>query len=453
MGGTPSDSAGAAGAAATVGGMLLPITVSRVAPVMMTVFFAGLVVYWMSRPRSFAMDISDVLWRRRYMQRARHIRAARHSMRSAHLRDCRVLVPTGRAVRGGGGRGSEDAFIEDGLLPTMHATVIAISFHGTKLNLGGSINDAARVKAFFEHICHLDVGNHDKFAFLDDWSGVPPTDRVIRGSMDRLCSTPGSQDYAVCWWHYSGHGLLVDVPAAERARRPRTNLTDESIVPANVYDGGELITDGEMYRRMVLPLTTRPNVRLFAMYDDCYSGMNLRLKHIYQIGPGDEVEHRLNDDFPEMREEMDRVMSSVNVVVLSACRTTEEAAEVLSEIPYYQPRPALASSKVDGAGNPIMVTPTQLTYGALTDAVYDRFEADTETDPEQKCIRLPTTTWRQLLVSVQLQFRKEGIEDQEIELPGGKVERRTQHVQLTSSKSLHLDSPVFAIFDPHTPFP
>lgn len=390
-------------------------------------FVLFVILYAAAYSSALSYDASEVAWREAYLRRPRNQRLARRPRSSEYrivVRARTMPQPSVGSAHSAQPLPPQMAVVPAVLLADLHMVVIGIDFTGTQLALGGPSNDERRIKAFFETYGHVDVNDADRCVFLNDTTSVKPTDKVIRHAMDRLVCTPTESDHAVCLWHYSGHGLLVNLPPHVLATRPPHNTTDESIVPINIHSGGQLITDGEMYERIVVPLTRRPGVRFFGLFDSCYSGMNLRLKHIYEVAPdGVHIEHRLNTDFPREQAAMEAVMAQVNVVMMSACRATEEAAEVYSDAPEYQPHPQ----------------GEQMQYGAFTDAVYDRFEADTHVDHHQKYICLPTTTWAELLVSVQSQFVREGIQ--------------TQHVQITSSKPLHLNEPVFGIFDPLRPFP
>lgn len=159
--------------------------------------------------------------------------------------------------------------------PTKRATLVGINYIGTPNRLNGCINDTLTFANLLTTQFGYDASN---ISFMTDETPVKPTRANILNGFSSLLSNAQVGDHL--FFLYSGHGTQKN---NNNNPNPADKI-DECIYP---LDGG-IITDVE-FKRMI-DANLKAGVTLVAIFDSCFSGTIMNLRHNYLNGStGDQL--------------------------------------------------------------------------------------------------------------------------------------------------------------------
>jgi hypothetical protein len=153
---------------------------------------------------------------------------------------------------------------------TKNALLIGINYRGTSSELYGCINDTKNVSALLEQ-----KFGYKSCVFLTDDSLKKPTKQNIIGELSNLLAQSVTGD--CLFLLYSGHGTCT-----ADLNRDELDGQDELIVPIDATSIHSCILDDELNQIILTGL--KPGVKLFALFDSCFSGTMLDLKYNYLDG-------------------------------------------------------------------------------------------------------------------------------------------------------------------------
>lgn len=149
--------------------------------------------------------------------------------------------------------------------PDKFAVLIGINYKNTPNQLYGCINDTKNIKTILQ--TKYDFNN---FVFLTDDTIYKPTKTNIINTLTKLLVNSISGDSL--FFLYSGHGTCtVDL------NKDELDGQDELIVPINATNINTYILDDEL--NLLIKNNLKPGVKLFALFDSCFSGTMLDLKY------------------------------------------------------------------------------------------------------------------------------------------------------------------------------
>lgn len=151
--------------------------------------------------------------------------------------------------------------------PNKSALLIGINYKGTQYELNGCINDANNIKNLL-----AEKYAFKQFTFLTDDTNKKPTKENIITELTNLLVNASSGD--TLFLLYSGHGTCTtDLNADE------DDSQDEIIIPIDVTTLKSCILDDELSQ--IIKTNLKPDVKLFALFDSCFSGTVLDLKYTF----------------------------------------------------------------------------------------------------------------------------------------------------------------------------
>lgn len=151
--------------------------------------------------------------------------------------------------------------------PSKFALLIGINYKGTSNELYGCINDTQNIKTLLE-----DKYGYKNFTFLTDDTNNKPTKPMILKEFTNLLSNAISGDSL--FFLYSGHGTCTT-----DFNKDELDGRDELIVPIDATTLNSCILDDEL--NAIIKTNLKPGVKLFALFDSCFSGTVLDLKYNY----------------------------------------------------------------------------------------------------------------------------------------------------------------------------
>ena len=194
---------------------------------------------------------------------------------------------------------------ESGLrqLPDKFAYLIGINYRETSSELRGCINDTSNL------INMLNTKNdYEHFDLLTDDTVIKPTKQNIIDGLTNLLVNSISGD--TLFFSYSGHGTFTaDLNGDERDGK------DELIVPLNVHNINDCILDDEL--SLIIKTNLKSGVKLFALFDCCFSGSVLDLKYNYLD----------SDHFENMTVNTYAPETNGQVILISGCTDNQTSAD------------------------------------------------------------------------------------------------------------------------------
>ena len=149
--------------------------------------------------------------------------------------------------------------------PDKYAALIGINYRNTPNELYGCINDTTNIK----NMLQAKYG-FNNFVFLTDDTNKKPTKENIIYTFTKLLANAISGDSL--FFSYSGHGThTTDL------NKDELDGQDELIVPINATNIKTCILDDELNK--IIKNNLKPGVKLFALFDCCFSGTILDLKY------------------------------------------------------------------------------------------------------------------------------------------------------------------------------
>lgn len=150
---------------------------------------------------------------------------------------------------------------------TKNALLIGINYIGTSNELYGCINDTNNIKNLLQQ-----KYNYNNFNILTDNTNKKPTKQNILSELTNLLVNSNLGD--CLFFLYSGHGTCtIDLNNDE------TDGQDEMIVPLDANNVETCISDDEL--NQIIKNNLKEGVKLFMLFDSCFSGTVLDLKYNY----------------------------------------------------------------------------------------------------------------------------------------------------------------------------
>lgn len=184
------------------------------------------------------------------------------------------------------------------------ALLVGINYKGSGPNeLYGCINDTNNTKSLLEQKFAF-----KNFIFLTDDTNKKPTKLNIIGEFTNLLVNAVSGD--TLFFLYSGHGTrTIDLNKDELDGR------DEMIVPIDATNIQSCIVDDEL--NQIIKSNLKPGVKLFALFDSCFSGTVLDLKYNYLD----------SDNLNNLTTNSNVAETSGQVIMISGCKDSQTSAD------------------------------------------------------------------------------------------------------------------------------
>jgi len=145
--------------------------------------------------------------------------------------------------------------------------LVGINYRNTPKELYGCINDTKNI----QNILQTKYG-FKNFVFLTDDTANKPTKQNIIYALTKLLVNSISGDSL--FFLYSGHGTCTT-----DLNNDELDGQDEVIVPINATNINTCILDDEL--NQIIKNNLKPGVKLFALFDSCFSGTILDLKYSF----------------------------------------------------------------------------------------------------------------------------------------------------------------------------
>jgi hypothetical protein len=183
-----------------------------------------------------------------------------------------------------------------------NALLIGINYRGTTNELNGCINDTKNVSTLLQERFNYNC------VFLTDDSAKKPTKQNIINELTNLLAQSASGDSL--FFLYSGHGTCTsDINGDELDRQ------DELIVPIDATSIRSCILDDEL--NQIIRNGLKPGVKLFALFDSCFSGTVLDLRYNY-LDNSNRLSTTINMNVPE---------TNGQVIMISGCMDSQTSAD------------------------------------------------------------------------------------------------------------------------------
>jgi hypothetical protein len=154
-------------------------------------------------------------------------------------------------------------------LSVKKALLFGLNYIGTRNELFGCINDTNNIKD-----CLTNQFNYSSFNILTDKTNKKPTRQNIINELTSMLVNAKSGDNL--FFLYSGHGTYTtDLNKDELDGR------DELIIPLDAYNIKTCILDDEL--KKIITDKLKKDVKLFMLFDSCFSGTIMDLKYNYLV--------------------------------------------------------------------------------------------------------------------------------------------------------------------------
>jgi hypothetical protein len=183
-----------------------------------------------------------------------------------------------------------------------NALLIGINYINTPNQLYGCINDTNNIKD-----CLQNTFNYKIFNILTDYTNKKPNKLNIINEFTNLLVNANNGDNI--FFLYSGHGTYTS-----DLNNDETDRQDEMIVPIDATDMNSCILDDELNNIIMKYL--KVGVKLFMLFDSCFSGTVLDLKYNYLTQDTDVI--TIN---PKVRD------TQGQVIMISGCRDDQTSAD------------------------------------------------------------------------------------------------------------------------------
>jgi hypothetical protein len=183
-----------------------------------------------------------------------------------------------------------------------NALLIGINYINTPSQLYGCINDTSNIKDFLQN-----KFNYNIFNILTDYTNKIPNKINIINEFTNLLVNANTGDNI--FFLYSGHGTCtLDLNNDE------IDGIDEMIVPVDATDMNSCILDDEINNIIMKYL--KVGVKLFMLFDSCFSGTVVDLKYNYLTNDTDIV--TINSKVQDTQGQ---------VIMISGCRDNQTSAD------------------------------------------------------------------------------------------------------------------------------
>ena len=182
------------------------------------------------------------------------------------------------------------------------ALLIGINYTGTSHELQGCINDTTNLKNLLQQSF-----SYNNFTLLTDLTKKKPNKTNIMNELTNLLINSKEGDNI--FFLYSGHGThTVDL------NRDELDGQDELLFPLEAFNIETCISDDELYN--VIKTNLKSGVKLFMLFDSCFSGTVVDLKYNYLVNNLETINN------PNVSE------TNGQVIMISGCKdnqTSEDA--------------------------------------------------------------------------------------------------------------------------------
>lgn len=186
---------------------------------------------------------------------------------------------------------------------TKKALLIGINYIGTPYQLYGCINDTNNIKNLLQQKFLF-----NNFNVLTEQTNKKPTKINIVDSLTNLLVNSNKGDSL--FFLYSGHGTCtIDLNADE------LDGQDEMIVPLDFTDVKSFISDDQL--NQIIKTYLKEGVKLFMMFDSCFSGTVVDLKYNYLDSD--------NSDNITINPHCSETVSQV--IMISGCKDSQTSAD------------------------------------------------------------------------------------------------------------------------------
>jgi hypothetical protein len=158
-------------------------------------------------------------------------------------------------------------FIPGKKQPNKSALLIGINYNNTSMQLYGCINDVTNIKNLLET-----KYSYKNIITLTDDTNKKPTKQNILNEFTNLLTSAVSGD--TLFFSYSGHGTYTT-----DLNKDELDGQDELIIPLDAVSIKTCILDDDLNN--IIKTNLKPGVKLFALFDSCFSGTVLDLKYNY----------------------------------------------------------------------------------------------------------------------------------------------------------------------------
>ncbi len=184
---------------------------------------------------------------------------------------------------------------------TKNALLIGINYIGTSNQLSGCINDTNNIKNILQQ-----KFSYNNFNVLTDQTNKKPTKINIIESLTDLLVNSNKGD--TLFFLYSGHGTCtIDLNNDE------LDGQDEMIVPLDF----SLISDDQL--NQIISTNLKEGVKLFMMFDSCFSGTVVDLKYNYLD----------SDNYNNTTINSNCSDTLGQVIMISGCKDTQTSADAV----------------------------------------------------------------------------------------------------------------------------
>ena len=162
-----------------------------------------------------------------------------------------------------------------------YGLLIGINYIGTPYQLFGCINDTNNIKD-----CLQQKFSYNNFTLLTDQTNTKPTKINIINSLTNLLVNSKKGDSL--FFLFSGHGTnTIDLNNDE------TDGQDEMIVPLDVKNVSSCILDDQL--NSIIRTNLKEGVKLFMLFDCCFSGTIVDLKYNYIDANTPTINHKVSE--------------------------------------------------------------------------------------------------------------------------------------------------------------
>ena len=181
------------------------------------------------------------------------------------------------------------------------ALLIGINYIGKSYELKGCINDTTNLKNLLQQSF-----SYNNFTLLTDLTNKKPNKTNIMDELTKLLVNSKEGDHI--FFLYSGHGThTADL------NRDELDGQDEMIFPLEAFNNKTCISDDELFN--VIKTNLKLGVKLFMLFDSCFSGTVVDLKYNYLVNNLETINN------PNVSE------TKGQVIMISGCKDNQTSAD------------------------------------------------------------------------------------------------------------------------------
>jgi len=201
-------------------------------------------------------------------------------------------------------------------MPSKIGLAIGISYQGTKISpLSGTVGDSLNIAKFMAKFGYAMTLINDQ-QFTRTSAQYPSKSNIIYWINKMLRDAKDGDELFI---GYAGHGTQM---AFNPANTEEVDGRDESIIPADYsFTDSSALIDDEIQRLLSNNLITKPNCKVFMLFDCCHSGTAADLRYTYNYsGP--------TSDFVFVDAKADNAFKA-KTILLSGCKDEEVSWETM----------------------------------------------------------------------------------------------------------------------------